>query len=157
MTRLEFISGGHFKKTRNELPFKIVAICLLPDHLHMIWQLPDHDDDYSTRAKMLKASFTESWLAVGGWEGNVNASRKTKGERGVWQRRFWEHTIRNEADLENCVHYIHWNPRKHGLVTQVVDYPYSSFHRYVYEGHYDAGWGGSDPCGDWPEAEFVRE
>jgi len=77
-----------------------------------------------------------------------------QGERGIWQRRFWEHTCRDEDDLKRCVDYAHWNPRKHGLVKRVADWPWSSFHRFVQAGEYDAEWGGGEPPHDVPGAEW---
>ncbi|MEM8732985.1 MAG: transposase [Planctomycetota bacterium] len=142
---------------RKELPFSMTAICLLPDHFHLVMTLPTKEMDYSKRIQKVKSQFTASWLESGGWEGNVSASRRSKGERGVWQRRFWEHTVRDEQDLERCVDYVHWNPCKHGVVQRVCDYPHSTFHRYVAAGYYGVGWGSSDPCGEWNAAEFIRE
>ena len=135
-------------------PFDIVAILLLPDHLHTIWTLPDGDDDYSTRWKRIKGGFTDAYLAAGGWEGERSASRRKRGERAVWQRRFWEHTVRDENDHERCMNYVHWNPVKHGLVTRVADYEWSSFHRWVRSGEYDAHWGEGEVPQDIPGAEW---
>ena len=144
-------------EVRTERPFTLFAICLLPDHLHTVWVLPRDDFDFSTRVKMIKDRFTQSWLADGGWEGTISASRRRKGERGVWQRRFWEHTVRDESDLKHCVDYTHWNPCKHRLVGRVRDWPHSTFHQFVRRGEYDLDWGKADPCGDWPAAEFAPE
>jgi putative transposase len=122
-------------------PFAIDAWVLLPDHLHTLWTLPAGDADFSTRWKLIKESFTESYLAAGGTEGHVSLSRKLKKERGVWQRRFWEHTIDGEDDYIHHFDYLHYNPVKHRLVKRVRDYPWSTFHRYVKEGIYPATWG----------------
>jgi putative transposase len=138
-------------------PFDLFAICLLPDHLHTIWILPPEDDDYSKRWRHIKDEFTRPWIEQGDWEGEISASRRSKGERGIWQRRFWEHTVRDEDDLERCVNYIHWNPRKHGLVKRVRDWPWSTFHRFVTEGQYEIDWGGTDPCPNWNEPEVWGE
>jgi len=70
-----------------------------------------------------------------------SASRQSKGEQGIWQRRFWEHQIRNEIDFTKHVEYIHFNPVKHGFVKLPIEWPYSSFHRYVKHGAYDSDWG----------------
>src|ERR1700758_4808740 len=97
-------------------PFRVTAIVLLPDHLHAVWELPAGDTDYSSRWSRIKAQFTRLWTGAGGQEGRVGESRKKKQERGVWQRRFFEHTCRDDADLKRCVDYIHVNPVKHRLV-----------------------------------------
>ena len=128
-----------------QTPFQIFAICLLPNHLHTIWNMPQGDSDYSTRWKRIKHEFSQRWLTAGGTEAEITAAQKREGRRGIWQPRFWEHTVRDEEDLERCVDYIHWNPRKHDLVSRVVDWPYSSFHRFVKEGQYDLDWGGTNP------------
>jgi putative transposase len=123
-------------------PFQVDAVCLLPDHLHCIWTLPENDYDYSTRWKLLKSRFSRQYLSDGGREGEITASRIKKGELAVWQRRFWEHCIRNQEDLDQHVDYIHYNPVKHGLVERVCDWPWSSFHHYVKSGIYGLDWGG---------------
>jgi putative transposase len=123
----------------------LVACVLLPDHFHCIWSLPRGDDQFSIRWKRIKETFTREYLARGGTEGILSESRRKKLERGIWQRRFWEHLIQDETDFENCVNYIHWNPRKHGLVARVVDWRWSSFHTYVRRGIYEINWGGTDP------------
>lgn len=124
-------------------PFTLTAIVLLPDHLHAIWEMPRGDNDYSTRWRRIKSLFTRQWLANGGSSGAINASRSTRDEQGIWQRRFFEHTCRDEEDLKRCLDDLHLNPVKHGLVNRVVDWPWSSYHRYVRLGEYDVGWGGS--------------
>ena len=137
-------------------PFTLVATVLLPDHWHLVMSLPRADADYSTRMKRIKEEFTKHWLEAGLSEAQVTASQKTNGERGIWQPRFWEHTIEDEVDLEGCVDYIHWNPRKHRLVKRVRDWEWSSFHRFVEEGQYGIDWGGTEPesftrDADWGE------
>jgi putative transposase len=122
-------------------PFEISAFVLLPDHLHAIWILPRGDHEYSLRWKRIKGEFTERYLAFGGEEGTANASRNARRERGVWQRRFWEHTIRDEDDFERHIDYIHYNPVKHGLAECPSDWEYSSFHRYVSRQAYPRNWG----------------
>ena len=140
---------------RRRHPFTLVATVLLPDHGHLVIQLPSGDHRYSLRMKQIKAEFSDHWLAAGHPEAEVTDSQCERGERGIWQPRFWEHTVRDEDDLERCADYIHWNPRKHGLVERVVDWPWSSFHRFVHLRHYDIRWGGVAPkCvekGDWGE------
>jgi putative transposase len=117
--------------------------------------LPPGDDRYSLRIKQIKVEFSDQWLAAGLPEASVTDSQRERGERGIWQPRFWEHTVRDAEDLERCVDYLHWNPVKHDLVDQVVNWEWSSFHRFVRLGHYDANWGGVAPkCvddGDWGE------
>ena len=135
-------------------PFEVSAVVLLPDHLHAVWVLPPEDDDYSTRWSHLKSEFTRLYLAAGGTVGPATLSRVRHRERAVWQRRFWERTCRDEDDLKRLVDYVHWNPRKHGLVRQVKDYPWSSFHRFVRAGEYDGDWGGTDPCPGWRDPEW---
>jgi putative transposase len=129
------------REVRARHPVAIDAIVLLPDHLHAVWTLPLDDDRYPLRWRQIKSRFTREYLERGGVEGAVSVSRSIKGERGVLQRRFFEHTVRDEADLKRCIDYVHINPLKHGLVKRVVDWPWSSFHRYVALGEYSADWG----------------
>ncbi|MCG8608181.1 transposase [bacterium] len=98
-----------WKEVQNSYPFTVEAICLLPDHLHCIWRLPEGDNAFSKRWNSIKAKFTKRYLASGGAEGIRNDSRNRKGEAAIWQRRFWEHLIRNEEDFEQYFHYIHFN------------------------------------------------
>jgi putative transposase len=128
---------------REHLPFTIDALVLLPEHLHCIWTLPPNDFNFSTRWQLIKRDFTRQYLASGGVEPNISTSRHKKSERGIWQRRFWEHVCRDEVDMKRCVDYIHLNPVKHRLVERVVDWPWSSFHRYVKLGEYETTWGSS--------------
>ena len=121
--------------------FTTIAVCLLPDHLHCIWSLPAGDADYSVRWKEIKRLFTKSYLSQIGPGKTRNASRLKRGEAAIWQRRFWEHTLRDQDDLHRHMDYIHYNPVKHGLAERVVDWPWSSFHRYVKQGYYEIGWG----------------
>ncbi|QDS97991.1 REP-associated tyrosine transposase [Adhaeretor mobilis] len=129
---------------RQELPFEVVAFVLLPDHLHTVWQLPDGDVDYSQRWQRIKAKFTTLWREQGGPLGARSESRQKRGEQAVWQRRFFEHTCDDDTDLKRCVDYAHVNPLKHGLVERVVDWPWSSFHRFVAAGEYSTDWGSAD-------------
>jgi putative transposase len=126
-------------------PVEVPAIVLLPDHLHTIWSLPPGDADYSLRWKQIKELFTREFLDAGGLEGTVSASRGARKERGVWQRRFWEHLVRDEGDLKGCLDYIHWNPVKHGVAASPAEYPWSSFHRWVEAGDYPIDWGADAP------------
>ncbi len=117
-------------------PFDTIAICVLPEHLHAIWELPVGDADYSIRWMQIKANFSRHFPAS-----TVRSeSKSSRREKGIWQRRYWEHQIRDEQDLERHVDYIHYNPIKHGLVTQLTDWPYSSFHRYVVSGWLARDW-----------------
>ncbi|MET3906706.1 putative transposase [Bradyrhizobium sp. S3.3.6] len=127
-----------FRVTRAERPFTIDAIVILPDHLHVIMTLPEDDSDFSGRLRRIKGLFTHQLAASG-----ASISRNHRGEFALWQRRFWEHTIRNESDFERCADYIHYNPVKHGLVASPIDWPYSSLHRYVRAGLLPADWGGA--------------
>ncbi len=98
-------------KIKQDRPFELFATVLLPDHWHLVIQLPPGDSDYSTRIKRIKEEFTHKWLEAGLPEAPITPAQRKKGERGIWQPRFWEHTIEDEDDLESCVDYIHWNPR----------------------------------------------
>jgi putative transposase len=142
------------KSIRSKRPFEILAMVLLPDHLHCIWTLPTVDADYSNRWRQIKEAFTRKYLKTGGEDGQLCESRIRHAERGIWQRRFWEHTCRDEDDLNRCVDYIHWNPVKHGLVTRARDYPWSTFHKYVEDGVYSADWGNLDPYPNYHEPEW---
>jgi len=139
---------------RAKREFEIVAMVLLPDHLHAVWSLPRGDRDYSTRWQLIKESFTRSYLTHGLPEARRNASRVRRRERAVWQRRFWEHTCREEIDVRRCVDYVHWNPRKHGYVQSVRDWPWSTFHRFVRLGEYSEDWGADDPVPRFNDPEW---
>jgi putative transposase len=136
--------------TRLERPFETLAVVLLPDHLHCLWRLGD-DDDFSTRWRLIKARVTRA-AAQSDAQPAPASSRRKRGEATIWQRRFWEHLIRDEADLKRHTDYIHWNPVKHGLVARARDWPYSTFGRYVLLGEYDLDWGQAEPesLRDWP-------
>jgi putative transposase len=141
---------------RESHPFELFANVLLPDHWHGVWMLPRGDDRYPLRWMRIKEEFTERWLAGGGDEAPQSESRSRHRLRGIWQKRYWEHTVRDEADHERCVDYIHWNPRKHGLVARIRDWDWSSFHRFVKAGQYDINWGGTDPTPGWSTPEMGR-
>jgi putative transposase len=125
---------GAWQMTKEKTPFEDIALCLLPDHLHCLWRLPDGDSDFSLRWARIKAGFTRRYIRAGAVESHPSDSRDRKRERGIWQRRFWEHRIQDERDLQRHVDYIHFNPVKHGLVDRVEDWPWSSYHRYVRDG-----------------------
>ncbi|HEX9172640.1 MAG TPA: transposase [Telluria sp.] len=133
---------------RDRRPFVIDAFVLLPDHLHCIWTLPDGDYDYSTRWSQIKALVS---LACPGQQDKsplLSASARRRREVGVWQRRFWEHRIRDEVDFERHVDYIHYNPVRHGHAPHACEWSYSTFQRYVESGIYPRDWGGVPECGD---------
>ena len=127
-----------FRYARLQHPFTIDAIVVLPDHLHAIWTLPEGEADFALRWRLIKATFSR-FLPRGE---PVSLSRSRRGERGVWQRRYWEHTLRDEGDFTRHADYIHFNPVKHGHVGHVKDWPHSSFHRLVRFGIYPADWAG---------------
>jgi putative transposase len=117
-------------------PFHIDAWVVLPEHMHCLWTLPEGDVDYSARWQTIKMTFSRK-IPLHEYR---SESRAAKRERGIWQRRFWEHTIRNEQDYAAHMDYIHFNPVKHGLVGSVADWPHSSFHRAVFNGLYPPEW-----------------
>jgi putative transposase len=127
-----------FRYVRRRHPFTIEGIVVLPDHLHAIWTLPDGDADFPLRWRLIKAAFSRS-LPSGE---RISASRAAKGERGIWQRRRWEHTLRDERDFSPHMDYLHFNPVKHGYVRRVADWPYPSFHRMTRLGIYPEDWAG---------------
>ncbi len=129
-----------FREVQADMPFEMDACVVLPDHLHCIWTLPEGDSEYSKRWSRVKRRFTQRWLSSGGHEDAVSESRTRHRERGVWQRRFWEHTIRDEHDLIRHVDYIHYNPVKHGLVSCPHAWENSSFDRWVGLNHYAPDW-----------------
>jgi len=135
---------------RQERPFVIDAIVILPDHLHVIFTLPPGDSDFSGRWRRIKGHFSSALI-----DASTQLKRKPNGDLALWQRRFWEHTIRDEADFARHVDYIHFNPVKHGLVQRVHDWPYSSFHRYVKEGILPDDWAGD--AGEGGEGFGERE
>jgi putative transposase len=126
-----------FQKARKERPFRIDAIVILPDHLHCVWTLPQGDADYAQRWHIVKSNFSHSLHRA-----SIVRKRNRKGGLDIWQRGYWEHAIRDEANLETHVNYIHYNPVKHRLVGHVRDWPYSSFHRFVRIGMLDLDWAG---------------
>jgi putative transposase len=123
---------------RAEYPLQIDAWVVLPDHMHCVWSLPPGDTDYTLRWRLIKAAFSKQLPKTE----RRSPVREARGERGIWQRRFWEHTLRDERDYAAHVDYVHFNPVKHGYVKAVMDWPHSTFHRYVAEGVYSTDWGG---------------
>jgi putative transposase len=118
------------------MKFHVEAVVVLPDHLHCIWTLPIDDTNYSGRWQAIKTAFSKGMPSGE----HRSVSRIAKGERGIWQRRYWEHMIRDDGDYAAHADYIHFNPVKHGLVTDVAKWPFSSFHRWVARGIYPAAW-----------------
>ena len=125
------------RQTKRAQPFHINAWVVLPEHIHAVWTLPAGDANYSGRWRSIKAYFSRELDKI-----IQNAQRNTKGEYAFWQRRFWEHTLRNDADYARHIDYIHFNPVKHGHVKNVGDWPYSSFHRFVGQNLYPLDWAG---------------
>jgi putative transposase len=125
-----------FRKVKEMHPFEIDAMVVLPEHLHCVWTLPQGDANFGMRWALIKAGFSRLIPP----DERRSESRVKRGERGIWQRRFWEHMIRDEEDFSRHVDYIHWNPVKHGWVDQVSTWPYSSFHSYVRRGVYPLDW-----------------
>jgi putative transposase len=132
--------GEAFRTAMERYPFSMVAVCLLPDHLHCIWTLPENDINYSIRWGFIKSFFTHRYNDRDTSSSKTVRSREKRREKGVWQRRFWEHFIRDELDLEVHFDYIHYNPVKHGYVQYVDEWEWSSFHRYLELGWYSKGW-----------------
>jgi putative transposase len=124
-----------FRRVKAAHPFTLDAFVILPDHLHCIWQLPEGEHDFPKRWRLIKRFFS-----VG-----IEAPLNRRGEKAVWQRRYWEHVIRNEDDYQRHADYIHYNPVKHSYVMRPVDWPHSSFQRAVARGWYEIDWGQSEP------------
>ena len=127
-----------YRSVQQRHPFEMIAICILPDHLHAIWSLPQGDGNFSLRWSMIKSGFSRGLHEYA----LRTPSKAFRREKGLWQRRYWEHVIRSDADLERHVDYIHFNPVKHGHVERVCDWPHSSFHGYVARGILPSDWGG---------------
>jgi putative transposase len=137
-------------RVKQKRSFHIDGWVVLPDHMHCLWTLPPGDDDFATRWRLIKTFFSRGLLAV---EPKSGVGIR-QGERGIWQRRYWEHAIRNARDYEAHMDYLHYNPVKHGYVNRVADWPYSTFSRCVGKGIYPADWGG-DGVADIDAGEAV--
>ncbi len=124
-------------------PFAVEAEVVMPDDLHMIWTLPETDADYATRIRLVKTAFTKEFPTTAGG-GTLSASRASKGERDVWQRRYWEHLIRDEKDFKAHLDYIHINPVKHRLVARPGDWPHSTFGIWLAREAYEPWWGADE-------------
>ena len=107
------------KQIQYQYPFSLEALVLLPDHLHALWTLPEGDVDYGKRWGLIKARFSKEIQKGLPQEEVINPSRIKRRETTVWQRRFWEHAIRDEEDFQKHLDYIHYNPMKHGLVQRL--------------------------------------
>ena len=142
VTKIDLLRAAYGWVQRRH-PFETIAVCVLPDHLHALWRLPEDDGDYALRWQQIKRAFSAE--CEPGLRGGSQAARR---EKGIWQRRYWEHQIRDAKDLARHVDYIHFNPVKHGHVRQVQDWPHSSFHRWVARGDLPADWGWVRAAGD---------
>ena len=141
------------KSVQIQHPFAIEAQVVLPDHLHALWSLPNGDDDFTTRWMLIKAGFSRIFRreTLSGFASGLTPTydydklrRANRGERSIWQQRFWEHLIRDDEDFANHIEYIHYNPVKHGLAKSPIDWPHSTFKSFVDQGLYEAHWGSND-------------
>lgn len=121
-----------FNQIRLTYPFTLCGWVVLPDHMHFIMRLPNEDDDFSKRVRLIKSHFSKS----------QNTLSNTRGEKDIWQRRFWEHLIRDNQDFYHHLNYIHYNPVKHDLVEASANWYHSSFHDWVNRGYYSNDWAG---------------
>ncbi len=136
------------RRVRRAHPFEIVAWVVMPEHMHAVWALPAGDSDFAMRWSQIKGAFSRGLPKTE----TISMSRVRKRERNIWQRRFWEHLVRDEEDLARHVDYVHYNPVKHGYVERAVDWPFSTFHQYVRRGWLPEDWGcGGDVQGDFGE------
>ena len=161
--RPRFAEPADVRRLRNavafiqrEQPFRFLAAVILPDHMHFIWTLPPGDSDYSRRIGRMKVHFTRSCDAAARSEIGVSPSRRKHRDADVWQRRFWEHTIAVEEELETLLDYIHYNPVKHGCAACPHDWAASSFSRWVARGQYDQSWGCRCTRERRPPRDFTR-
>ncbi len=128
-----------YTKVKNQKPFKTIAYAIMPDHYHLLWQLPKNDTDYPGRLRAIKKAFTKAIR-----ENDTCSIAKKTSSSPIWQNRYWEHTIKDEIDMEQHINYIHFNPVKHGMVKQALEWPYSSFHAYVQRGLLPIDWAGRE-------------
>ena len=141
------------RRARERHPFHIDAFVILPDHIHAIWTLPEGDADFSMRWRLIKIVFSKSIPKTE----RLSKVRRARGERGIWQRRFWEHLIRDDEDYGRHVEYCYINPVKHGLVARVRDWPFSLFHRDVAAGLFPQDWAGEfETFGEFGEARVAQ-
>jgi putative transposase len=139
---------GIVRGVKTQFPFVIDAMAVMPDHWHAVWTLPLGDNDYARRLRLIKARFTRHLVKTG-----VRLVKDTRGDYDLWQKRFWEHTIRDDRDFEAYVNYIHINPVKHGYVARAVDWPHSTIHRYIKNGTLPADWACDFRDGEFGERE----
>ena len=137
-TNVELLTSA-VASTRQRRPFELDAYVVLPDHLHMIWTLPERDADFATRWRLIKERFTKQ-IVKRQVPVSTGPARRARGEQAVWQRRYWEHLIRDDRDFQNHVDYVHHNPVRHGLVSAPADWLHSSFSDWVARGVYQARW-----------------
>jgi putative transposase len=130
-------------RVKQRHPFEVEAQVIMPDHLHALWHLPERDADYSTRWRLIKEGFTKAVVNRCGTR-PIETARRARGEQSVWQRRFWEHLIRDDRDFAAHLDYIHLNPVHHGYVTAPRDWPYSTFRKWVAQGVYEPEWGSNE-------------
>ena len=128
------------RDVRRRHRFAIHGWVVLPEHMHCVLELPPSDTDFATRWRLIKAGFSKGFPATE----RRSVVRRARGERGIWQRRYWEHLIRNEQDYRAHLDYLHFNPVRHGHVRRVADWPHSTFHAWVERGVYSLDWAGSD-------------
>ena len=136
------------RDVRHETPFTIDAMVILPDHWHAVWTLPEGDDGYARRIRLIKSRFTRRLLAAG-----VPLARDARGDYDLWQKRFWEHTIHDDRDFEARVNYVHINPVKYGYVKHAAEWPHSTLHRYICDGTLPADWACEMQVGNFGEGE----
>jgi REP-associated tyrosine transposase len=127
-----------YASVQERYPFETIAICVLPDHLHAVWSLPEGDANFPLRWSLVKAGFSRNLAG----DPRRSGSKIAKRDKGIWQRRYWEHAIRDDVDLARHVDYVHFNPVKHRYTSKVCDWPHSSFGRYVARGLLPRDWGG---------------
>jgi putative transposase len=128
------------QKTQQLYPFDQIAYCILPDHIHCIWTLPIGDSNYPIRWKLIKSKFSKLYQDTYGLCQSSIKSRIKRGEVAIWQRRFWEHTIKDDDDLYNHINYIHYNPIKHGYVDNPIEWKWSSYSKFEMDGYYPDPW-----------------
>jgi putative transposase len=143
--------GQAVADVRQDWPFSSLAWVILPDHMHTLWRLPPGDADHSRRWGEIKRRVSRSVRAAHGFSAPASPSARKRHESGIWQRRYWDHRIRDEDDLRRHVDYIHFNPVKHGLVERAADWPHSSFHAFVRRGWLAPGWGCAPFSGEFGE------
>lgn len=157
--RVATILGQAFRTVRRDAPFRTIAMVVLPEHLHCIWSLPPGDADFSTRWKRIKREFTVQYRREidPDPDAGVSPHRRARGERGVWQRRFWEHVVEDQHELEILCDYIHYNPVKHGHASSPAEWPWSTFEKFVAGGDYPPDWGRTRPTSFGAVASIVGE